>query len=236
MLKERQKIILETLIREHIRTARPIASHELLEELDFSVSPATVRNEMFQLDEMGYLEQPYTSAGRIPTDQGYRFFVDNAINDKELDRGERNRIREVFETNTLENFAREYGKTIARISRCFTAVGLKDDLLVDSGFSEILHEPEFQDLDRIKAFGHLIDLLDKDFSALMKKSCDDENIFIGKENAFKEAEPYTIMITHWFHPKGFSGFLALVGPTRMDYQKNISLIRYINSLYDESDK
>lgn len=237
MLKERQKIILETLIREHIRTARPVASHELLEELDFSVSPATVRNEMLQLDEMGYLEQPYTSAGRIPTDQGYRFFVDNAIDDKELDRRERNHIREVFETETLENFAREYGKTIARISRCFTAVGVENDLLVDSGFSEILHEPEFQDVNRIKAFGHLIDMLDEDFSVLIKKSHDDdENIFIGKENLFKEAEPYTIMITHWSHPKGFNGFLALVGPTRMDYQKNISLIRYINSLYNEPDE
>ena len=234
MLKDRQKIILEATIREHIRTARPIASRELLEELGFSVSPATVRNEMLQLDEMGYLEQPYTSAGRIPTDRGYRFFVDNALDEKILDRRERHRIEELFETESIEAFARECGKTIARMTHCFTAVGVEDDLLADSGFSELFDEPEFQDIARIKAFGQLVDVLEDGLSSLMKKS-DDEKIFIGKENSLKEAEPYTIMITHWSHPKGFNGFLALVGPTRMDYQKNISLIRYLNSLY-ESDE
>ena len=94
----------------------------------------------------------------------------------------------------------------------------------------MLNEPEFQDIDRIKQFGRLIDLLDEDMQSLTED--EEEKIFIGGENPLKEARPYTMMITHWRHPKGFDGFLAIVGPRRMNYQKNISLIRYLNSFYE----
>ena len=225
MLKERQKIILEAIIRDYIRTAKPIASRELLEDLDLEISPATVRSEMVRLDELGYLEQPHTSAGRVPTDRGYRFFVDNAVDDVGLDKSERNQIKNLFEYNTLEDFARECSKTISRITRTFTAIGIDDDVLTDRGFTEMLDEPEFQDINRIKQFGKLIDMLDEDMQTLTED--DEERIFIGAENPMKEARPYTMMITHWSHPKGFNGFLTIVGPKRMNYQKNISLIRYL---------
>ena len=232
MLKERQKIILEAVIREYIRTARPIASAELLEDLDFDISPATVRNEMMRLDDLGYLEQPHTSAGRVPTDQGYRFFVDHAVESAPLERSERNRIRTLFENDTLEDFARECSRTISRMARAFTAIGIDDDVLTDRGFTEMLDEPEFQDIDRVKQFGRLIDLLDEDMQTLTEDN--EERIFIGAENPLKEARPYTMMISHWRHPKGFNGFLAIVGPKRMNYQKNISLIRYVNSFYESN--
>lgn len=234
MLKERQQIILEAIIREYIQSAKPISSAEILEDLDLNISPATVRSEMLKLDELGFLEQPHTSAGRVPTDRGYRFFVDHALDDVLLDRSERNRIRELFSHDTPDVFVRECSRTIAHITRTFTAIGIDDDMLTDRGFTEILDEPEFQDIKDVKQFGRLIDLLDEDMQSLVED--DEEKILIGGENPMKEARPYTMMITHWTHPKGFKGFIALVGPRRMDYQKNISLIRYINSLYDESNE
>ena len=233
MLKERQKIILEAIIREYIHTARPIASAELLEDLDLNISPATVRSEMVRLDELGYLEQPHTSAGRVPTDQGYRFFVDHAVEVMPLDRSERNQIRGLFANETFEDFARECSKTISHLASAFTAIGIDDDILTDRGFTEILDEPEFQDIKHIKQFGKLIDLLDEDMQRLIENN--EERIFIGAENPLKEAQPYTMMITHWSHPKGFDGFLAILGPKRMNYQKNISLIRYLNSFYDPDE-
>ena len=243
MLKERQKIILEAIIRDYIRSAKPIASAELLEDLDLEISPATVRSEMVRLDELGYLEQPHTSAGRVPTDQGYRFFVDNvvsydscdtsAVDDVGLDRSERNQIRDLFATDTLEDFARECSKTISHIARVFTAIGSDDDVLTDRGFTEILDEPEFQDIKHIKQFGKLIDVLAEDMQVLTED--EEERILIGAENPLKEAQPYTMMITHWSHPRGFNGFLTIVGPKRMNYQKNISLIRYLNSFYEPDE-
>ena len=233
MLKERQKIILEAVIREYIRTARPIASAELLEDLDLEISPATVRSEMMRLDDLGYLEQPHTSAGRVPTDQGYRFFVDHVVNGIALDRSERNQIRDVFAHDTRENFARECSRTISHIARAFATIGIDDDVSTDRGFTEILDEPEFQDIAHIKQFGRLIDSLDDDIQSLVED--DEEKIFIGAENPLKKARPYTMMIAHWRHPKGFNGFLAIVGPKRMNYQKNISLIRYLNSFYEPNE-
>lgn len=234
MLKERQKNILEAVVRGYIRTAKPIASADLLGELDFDISPATVRSEMLKLDDLGYLEQPHTSAGRVPTDQGYRFFVDYAIGTAILDRFERAAIRELFTHDTREDFTKACSRTVSRLARAFIAIGVDDDVRTDRGFTEILDEPEFQDISRIKQFGRLIDLLDEDMQSFVED--DEEKILIGGENPMKEARAYTMMITHWSHPKGFNGFLALVGPKRMDYQKNISLIRYFNSFYDESDE
>lgn len=233
MLKERQKIILEAVIRGYIRTAKPIASADLAGELDFDVSPATVRSEMLKLDELGFLEQPHTSAGRVPTDKGYRFFVDHAMDGTALDRSERNTIRELFAHDTMEDFTRECSRTISHLTRAFTAIGIDDDVFSDRGFTEILDEPEFQDVSHIKQFGKLIDLLDDDMQSFLED--EEEKILIGAENPMKEARPYTMMITHWSHPKGFNGFLALVGPRRMDYQKNISLIRFINTFYDPDE-
>src|SRR3989338_426955 len=77
MLKDRQKSILNAVIEDYIETAKPVASADLVKKFRFGVSPATVRNEMLTLGDLGYLEQPHTSAGRVPTDKGYRFFVDN---------------------------------------------------------------------------------------------------------------------------------------------------------------
>lgn len=95
-LKERQQSILSAIVREYVRTARPVASQDLMQERDLGVGSATIRNEMLALNELGYLEQPYTSAGRVPTDKGYRFFVDYLLEYDELDKRERAKIRELF--------------------------------------------------------------------------------------------------------------------------------------------
>ena len=76
ILNDRQKNILTKAVFEYINEAAPVSSRCLEERYDLQVSPATIRNELFVLTEEGFLAQPYTSAGRIPTDKGYRFFVD----------------------------------------------------------------------------------------------------------------------------------------------------------------
>ena len=74
-LSERQKTLLLLIIRDHIESAQPIGSKRLVENYHLNLSPATIRNEMSALTEMGYLRQPHTSAGRVPTEEGYRYFV-----------------------------------------------------------------------------------------------------------------------------------------------------------------
>lgn len=83
-ITERQKTLLMLLIRDYIETAQPVASKRLVDRFRLDLSPATVRNELFALTEMGYLRQPHTSAGRVPTEDGYRFFVSHMMHQAEL--------------------------------------------------------------------------------------------------------------------------------------------------------
>ncbi len=95
-LSDRQKLILELVIREYVASATPVSSRTLGESYDLGVSPATVRNELAYLEESGYLTHPHTSAGRIPTDRGYRYFVERLMGEAELPLVERRMIQHQF--------------------------------------------------------------------------------------------------------------------------------------------
>jgi len=95
-LTERQRTILLFLIRDYIETAQPVGSKRLVERFRLALSPATVRNEMSALTEMGYLRQPHTSAGRVPTEDGYRVFVGHMMSKAELPESVQNTISHQF--------------------------------------------------------------------------------------------------------------------------------------------
>jgi heat-inducible transcriptional repressor len=101
-LNERQKIILSGIVKEYINTAAPVSSKLIAERYDLGVSPATVRNEMASLEDQGYLTHPHTSAGRIPTEEGYRYFVQRLMDEVELTPTERRTIRHQFHQTRLE--------------------------------------------------------------------------------------------------------------------------------------
>ena len=81
-MNDRKKKILHSIISEYIKSAEPIGSRHVAKNLDIGLSSATIRNEMADLEEMGYITQPHTSAGRIPTDKGYRFYVDQLVQEQ----------------------------------------------------------------------------------------------------------------------------------------------------------
>ena len=96
MLDERKAAILRAVVEGYIETAQPVGSAHVARSTDMAVSSATVRNEMAVLEREGYLVQPHTSAGRIPTDKGYRFFVDQLSGPGPLEPGKQQLVREFF--------------------------------------------------------------------------------------------------------------------------------------------
>lgn len=92
-LDARKQDVLKAVINAYVRTAAPVGSELLAHRTPIAVSAATIRNEMAALEELGYLSQPHTSAGRVPTDRGYRVYVDSMLEEEQLAPGERNRIR-----------------------------------------------------------------------------------------------------------------------------------------------
>src|SRR5512146_401594 len=123
-LTERQKFILTLVVHEHIRTALPVGSMHLVERYHLDMSSATVRNELAALTEMGYLRQPHTSAGRVPTEEGYRYFVGRLLQETELPDATRRTITHQFYQmrNDVDQWMRLSASVLAHHSRSASLV------------------------------------------------------------------------------------------------------------------
>ena len=125
MLNDRKKEILQAIIEEYIQTAEPVSSNAIVQKYNLNYSSATVRNEMADLEEMGYLEQPHTSAGRIPTFNGYRLYIDKLMTVEELSESERQRLDSMLgeeENLTEDSIIQSAGKALAELTKCATVV------------------------------------------------------------------------------------------------------------------
>lgn len=101
-IDERKSKVLQAIIEDYVATAEPVGSRTISRKYNLGVSPATIRNEMADLEDLGYLEQPHTSAGRIPSDRGYRYYVDCLMEAREVSQAEEETIRRVFERKARE--------------------------------------------------------------------------------------------------------------------------------------
>lgn len=233
ILDLRTERILDALVREYTKTAHPVGSLELLRRARLDVSPATIRNELLELCERGFLEQPHTSAGRVPTDKGYRFFVDHLSEEdnNELNSSEAALLSHIFEIRHEDEFMHEFVQVLSEISGAFAAVALRNkDFMYETGFSEVAEEPEFEDPARAREFGELVDRLSgggREFFDTFAR--DEERIFIGEENPLGFPS-YSMVVSQWRHPRGFEGFFTLVGPKRTDYAKHKAVVRRVKKI------
>jgi|SRR3989344_367323 len=233
ILSDRQSKLLDFIIKEFVKTAKPVGSELTAKKAGFDISPATIRNEMFELERMGYLDQLHTSGGRVPTDKAYRQFVDKLI---QKDEGpeplseEKRKIRSVI--SSAED-PRELNKGIARAlaDLCGAVVIAKimsDPDFYKIGLSSLFEFPEFREVNRVFEMVNLFDSFESVFDKIERqffKQLDDEfQIFIGDENPFQVRE--TTILAKYYLPGDLRGSLTIIGPTRMDYEKNISLVKY----------
>ena len=119
-LSERKEKILAAVVEQYIKTGEPVGSKALLDSLDMSVSSATVRNEMADLGYLGLLDQPHTSAGRVPTGEGYRYYVDNLVPESELSEESRRLIDAGIgnANGDPESLLRHAGEALAYLTQC----------------------------------------------------------------------------------------------------------------------
>lgn len=224
-ITSRQKQILEWVANEYIRSAKPISSQLLEEKYKLGVCPATIRIEMQKLTQMGYLYQPHTSAGRIPTDRAYRYLVDDLLNKKAFDLFEDLLIEIVKEeeSNLFEWLSR-LTKTLAEISSGFVVAYLKDnDFFSKEGWEKVLKEPEFEKREMLFDFARFVESFEKEIESLDLNS--EIKVYIGEENPFPAGKNFSIVSAHCKLPKGKKGIISIVGPKRMWYKKNIDLVK-----------
>jgi heat-inducible transcriptional repressor len=222
-MQDRQKKILKAVVKEYQRTGQPVSSQYLMKRWHFDFSPATVRAEMLELDEQGFLKQPHISAGRLPTDKAWRFFIEELLDD--INQTEKELIWQRLAKIHKESL-RETAQFLAECSRGLGLSGIFGPAergkpyhdWHSAGFKWLAEEPEFAD-DGFKNILKCFDSLENDFSRFFRGLDEEVEIFIGQENPIKYLRDCSLMITG-FDQAGGEGVMGILGSKRMNYQKN----------------
>ncbi len=228
MLEGRKAALLEAVVAEHIRTAEPVGSKLLAGKYGLSVSSATVRNALAALEEEGYLTHPHTSAGRVPTIKGYRYYVTHCLAEKPLAKKERETIEErcikSFENKRLR--VKELARVVAEVAHEAILVGFTSDDVYYTGLSYLLAQPEFSDHDLALTMSHVFDRLDETMAEFATSVHDDFAVAIGDENPF--GNDTSVVVVRY--GKDEDQLFGILGPTRMDYAANIALAKYAREI------
>jgi len=231
-LSDREIEILEKVVSEYVKSAKPISSKYLEARYDFKISPATIRGEMHELTKKGYLLQPHTSAGRVPTDKGYRFFVNYKNKENEII-NELGKAEKIIENQSNIFFVLDaVSRFLAETSHNFAITGLLNQgFFSKDGWKHILQEPEFDDNEISLEFANFISNFEKEIENLNMDS--EAIIYIGSENPVDESSNFSIIIARCNFPQEQTGFISILGPKRMSYHRNICIINSITALLSE---
>ena len=327
-MDNRKKKILQAIVEEYISTAEPVSSGSIVKKYGLDLSSATIRNEMADLEKVGYLEKPHTSSGRVPSAKGYRMYVNELLNDQNISIDEIRYIQSKLETrvNEIEELTKIATNTLSEITHYTTvAIGprttmqnieeikfvllgtrmLMAVILTDSGiikeaiikfdeditneqvdtlnfifnnklkgkpleeidkpleeyiFSQMNYSlnvikpimeqlnkvvndenkiylegankafdlPEFKSLDVAKNFINVIDQKEIVADLLNTGFANDINVYIGNENENKQLKDFSIITFKHRYKNKDLGTIGIIGPTRMDYSKVISVMKYIS--------
>ncbi len=229
-MDQRQKKLLFSIIDQYIKKAAPVASKILAGRGNFKVSSATVRNEMAELEKLGFIRQPHTSAGRIPTEKGYEFYL--SVLDKKENRLTSSEEKELsLAIRTKEFPEKMLAKTLAELSgeAVILAFGPKD--VYYTGLSNLFAKPEFRNQNLIYRIGEVVDHLDEIINEIFEETEDEVKVLIGKKNPFSDF--CGAVMSKYRKKNKKEGLIAVLGPMRMDYGKIIALIREVKKLLNK---
>lgn len=244
-LTTRQEQILFAIIEEYAEIATPVGSVTLAKL--FNVSSATIRTEMARLEEAGYIAQPHTSAGRVPTDAGYRYYV-NTLAEQPDGVESLSQATSYHEEKLIERANRVLEVRIGSQTRADSAIRGAVDSLVDltgnlglatigdqlyiSGIGRLFTQPEFLDSERVQSVAKLLDNLEP----WLREAAPGQalNIFIGQENPIGKTSQASLIISRFRSPYSDRSYIGVLGPTRQNYAKVMSLVRCAGVLLEET--
>lgn len=229
MISDRKKNLLEIIIKEYVQTATPVSSASLVKKYKLDFSAATVRNEMMELEEEGFIYQAHVSAGRTPSEKAYKFFLLELLKEKKLKRlkeSEEEMLESVFAHD--EASYKKTAKAIAELSNLAVFWAFHKNDLYYTGLSNLFSQPEFKQLDMVHDFSEVIDRLEDIIDESFEDLKEGEQIHIGSENPFGN-----FLSTALFKYKKYkqSGVFGIIGPIRMDYERNLVLLEFIKNKF-----
>lgn len=236
-LTQRQTSLLKTIIDEYIETATPVGSEQLDKKYNLGVSPATIRNEMVALTKSGYLRQPHTSSGRIPSPLAMKFYINQLMEEKQMSLVDEVKAKEeVWDSrDDIDELMGEATHALANRTKSLTIAALKGkkDRFWQAGHSYIFDNPEFAEMAACQNLFSIFEEFDKlDRLFFGFESASPLAVLFGEELGMPELDTAGIISTH-FNIKGKPGAIGVIGPARADYASVIPILRYFGNLIEE---
>ncbi len=230
-MTERQTKILSAIIEQYAEVASPVGS-VMLAKL-FDVSSATVRNEMAELEANGFIKQPHTSAGRVPTDKGYRFYVNHLTEQPSTpaERGAERALSARMNGGSTERVIRNTVDTLVELTHNLGLATLGDQLYL-SGLSNLFGQPEFIQPGQVQEVARLLDNLEP----WLREAAPNEplNVYIGRENPIGRSSGCTLIVSKFRSPYSDRSYVGVVGPTRQSYRNVMGLVRQAGQMLEKS--
>ncbi|MBF0478368.1 MAG: hypothetical protein HQL26_02695 [Candidatus Omnitrophica bacterium] len=236
-IQVRKDRVLGVTVEEYIHSVTPVSSSYITEHHFFDLSSATIRNILAELEEDGFLTHPHTSAGRVPTQKGYRYYVDYLMDQIQILENEKAEIKAQYEAQTqeLEDLLDQTSKILSDSTHYTSIVSVDgwDRKLYCCGTNFVVQYPEYQDLKKIQDILYALDEKEKLLKVINRELLKRINVFIGSEIKLKEVESCSMVVTQYKTHHGTSGRIAVLGPTRMDYERVVSTLNYVTNLLEE---
>lgn len=191
----------------------------MAEDYESGYSPATIRNAMAELEKHGYIDQPHTSAGRVPTVKGYRYYLDHMMQPRAL---AENELREL--QKALESDIRDLAKLISEKTKLASIVYTYPESYYFTGLFNLFSQAEFEDYSMVLNMSQVVDSLEKNLGPIFRQS-EKMDILIGKDNPVSQ---YCSVVMLPF--KEQKQVLSILGPTRMDYARTVGLLNGVNQI------
>lgn len=231
-ITKRQEQILSAIIEQYAEVASPVGS-SLMAKL-FNVSSATIRAEMSELERAGFITHPHTSAGRIPTDKGYRFYVNNLVDGKETipeRRAQRALTARVQSGGVPEHTIRNTVDTLVELTHNLGLATIGNQLYM-SGLSNLFGQPEFIQKGQVQEVARLLDNLEP---WLHEAELNEPlSVYIGRENPIGAGAGCSLIISRFRSPYSDNSYIGVLGPTRQSYKDVMTLVRRSGEALEEA--
>jgi len=225
LLSERKQVILAYVVEEYIVRAEPVGSKLLSERSALDVSPATLRNEMRELEEMGLLTHAHTSSGRMPTASGYAYYVEHLMKSEVLDVYALQGIQDIIEKKDTDDKIKQFARLVAEACNTAVIVSYGRDSFYYTGISLFFSQPEFKDYTFTLQISGVFDACEDRMPEVFDKCVNsDAHVFIGAENPL--SEQCGLVATRLKDEVIF----GILGPLRMRYDRAVAFVSHARDI------
>lgn len=222
-MDKRMEQLFKQIVKIYLTTAEPVGSLFLADKFG-DVSSATIRNEMMALEQDGYIYQPHTSAGRVPTEKGYKFFVENFVDADKRDKITDKKMAAAVKDFKGDEKIKAAGRVAADLSQEAIIVAFNPNQLYFTGLSYLFAKPEFSEQVTITSVSQILDHCEEMMPRVLELIGNGKKVIIGSDN------PFGKMCSFIAAPIRDNGLFGILGPMRMDYEKNLGLVNFVKEL------